>query len=72
MNKRVSRNGYTELAKSFAAVYAEHGPNTMLPPGNYAMGVFDAMVTATADMLERDSDRFDRDRFLKTIYCAKE
>lgn len=68
MNKRISRNGITVIAKAYAdlRVRLEKLDSPPTP-----QELFDEMVGDLADMLEGDNDNFDRDRFFKAIYHGK-
>lgn len=67
MNKRVSRNGINNLARSL---------NDMLYTGerlkyDSPKGTFDRVVSVIADMLQNDNENFDRDRFYDAIYMER-
>ena len=69
----MSKKDYIAIAATYAQIYQQYRLITYAdkPTPNIST-LFDNVVCATADMLERNNDRFDRDRFLKAIYPAKE
>ena len=66
MNKRISRNGITTIARSYNQLY--HSMDQFNASKNGTVQLFNAMVTALADMLADDNKNFDIDRFYTVVF----
>lgn len=66
MNKRISRNGITSIAREYNELLYSHDFKRYS-----TKGIFDAMVSLLADMLGDDNENFDRDRFFNVVYTEE-